>query len=364
MPPHEAEAVTLESVKDYYGKVLSTSKDLKTSACTAAGRPHPKILEIFKKIPTEVMEKFYGCGAPLPLGIDGLSVLDLGSGSGRDCYAAAALVGESGRVTGVDMTAEQLTTARKYSESFCKDLGYKACNLEFVEGYIEKLADAGIQPNSYDLAISNCVVNLSPDKRSVLREVYAALKVGGEFYFSDVYCDRRLPQHVQEHKVLWGECIAGALYTNDFIRFARAVGFDDPRVLSSSPITIDDPELQAVVGEAKFFSITYRLFKLPEMLESLCEDYGQACKYKGTIPGMPSSYRLDDHHLFETNKLSLVCGNTAAMLGEDGKSWLAKHFEIIGDRSTHFGEFPCGPAPPAVAAGECGPGGCGPGGCC
>jgi arsenite methyltransferase len=65
-------------------------------------------------------------------------VLDLGSGSGRDCYAAAALVGESGRVTGVDMTAEQLATARKHSESFCKSLGYKACNLEFVEGYIEK----------------------------------------------------------------------------------------------------------------------------------------------------------------------------------------------------------------------------------
>ena len=65
-------------------------------------------------------------------------MLDLGSGSGRDCYAAAALVGESGRVTGVDMTAEQLATARKHSESFCKSLGYKACNLEFVEGYIEK----------------------------------------------------------------------------------------------------------------------------------------------------------------------------------------------------------------------------------
>ena len=127
-------------------QVLSTSKDLKTSACTSSGRPHAKILEVFKKIPTEVMEKFYGCGAPLPLGIDGLSVLDLGSGSGRDCYAAAALVGENGSVTGVDMTAEQLSTARKYNESYCKELGYKKCNLHFVEGYIEKLAHAGIQP--------------------------------------------------------------------------------------------------------------------------------------------------------------------------------------------------------------------------
>ena len=113
MAPQE---VTLEDVKDYYGKVLNTSKDLKTSACTAAGRPHSALLEIFKKIPTEVMEKFYGCGAPLPLGIDGLAVLDLGSGSGRDCYAAAALVGEKGRVTGIDMTAEQLVTARKYKK--------------------------------------------------------------------------------------------------------------------------------------------------------------------------------------------------------------------------------------------------------
>ena len=244
--------------------VLNTSKDLKTSACTAAGRPHSALLEIFKKIPTEVMEKFYGCGAPLPLGIDGLAVLDLGSGSGRDCYAAAALVGEKGRVTGIDMTAEQLVTARKYNESFCKQtLGYQSCNLEFVEGYIEKLSDAGIPAESYDLVISNCVVNLSPDKRAVLKEVYRALKVGGEFYFSDVYCDRRLPKHVTEHKVLWGECIGGALYTNDFIRFAREVGFDDPRVLSSAPITVDDPELQAITGEAKFYSITYRLFKLP-----------------------------------------------------------------------------------------------------
>ena len=76
------------------------------------------------------------------------------------------------------------------------------------------------------------------------------------------------------------------------------------------------------------------------MLESLCEDYGQACKYKGTIPGMPSSYRLDDHHLFETNKLTLVCGNTAATLGEQGRSWLARQCGTIGDRSTRFGEFP------------------------
>ena len=121
--------------QEYYGKVLSTNKDLKTSACTAAGRPHPYVQKIIKNIPIEVREKFYGCGAPLPLGIEGLRVLDLGSGSGRDSYAAAALVGEKGSVTGIDMTAEQLKVARQHAERYCKEiLGYSKPNLQFVEG--------------------------------------------------------------------------------------------------------------------------------------------------------------------------------------------------------------------------------------
>ena len=98
---------TYDSVQDYYGKVLETSKDLKTSACTASGRPHPQIVKALNRVPDEVLSKFYGCGAPLPLGIKGLRVLDLGSGSGRDAYVCAHLVGESGQVTGIDMTQEQ-----------------------------------------------------------------------------------------------------------------------------------------------------------------------------------------------------------------------------------------------------------------
>lgn len=99
---------TYEVVKDYYGKVLSTTKDLKTSACTASGKPHAKLVEIMRRIPQEITSKFYGCGAPLPLGIKGLRVLDLGSGSGRDCYLASALVQAEGQVTGIDMTEEQI----------------------------------------------------------------------------------------------------------------------------------------------------------------------------------------------------------------------------------------------------------------
>ena len=95
-------------MQEYYGKVLQSSKDLKTSACTAAGRPYPLLRRLMGAIPEEVLSRFYGCGAPVPLGIQGLQVLDLGSGSGRDCYLCAALVGEGGFVTGIDMTEEQL----------------------------------------------------------------------------------------------------------------------------------------------------------------------------------------------------------------------------------------------------------------
>ena len=285
----------------------------------------------------------------------------MGSGSGRDCYISALLAGESGRVTGIDMTDEQLDVARRHVDTFTREIGYAQPNLNFIKGHIEYLDKAGIPDSSQDVVISNCVVNLSPDKPRVIQEVYRVLADGGEFYFSDVYCDRRLPESVRKHEVLWGECIAGALYLEDFRRISQAAGFVDPRVLSMAPIEVTDPELKKVVGEAKFYSITYRLFKLPGLLEDKCEDYGQVAVYRGTIPGHEWAYELDDHHRFVKGKPMLVCGNTAAMVGEQRMSWLAEHFEIMGDRSTHYGLFDCGPVP-SPSAGD--PAACAGGACC
>lgn len=330
------------SVQNYYGKVLQKTEDLRTSACTIGkANNHPLFKQALANIPQEVKQKFYGCGNPVPLGIKGLNVLDLGSGSGRDCYIAAQFTGESGLVTGIDMTQEQLDVANKSIEEFTEKMGYSRPNLQFVKGYIEFIEEAGIAHESQDLVISNCVVNLSPNKKQVLQGVYNVLKNGGEFYFSDVYCDRRLPEHVRKHELLYGECVSGALYINDFLRISREVGFGDPRQLSRTEIKIFDDELREILGEARFYSITYRLFKLPSgRLEPVCEDYGQYAVYKGTIPGLTHSYVLDDHHKFETNKPVLVCGNTASMLSE---TWLAPHFTVVGDRNVHYGAFPCGP---------------------
>lgn len=337
---------TYETVQEYYGKVLSSSKDLKTSACTpGSSRPSPAVLGVFDKVPKEVLERFYGCGTPLPTSIEGLDVLDLGSGSGRDCYLAAALVGEEGSVTGIDMTDEQLQVARTHVEDFTKSMGYAKPNLRFEKGMIEFIRDAGVKDGSMDLIISNCVVNLSPDKQKVIQGAWDALREGGELHFSDVYCDRRLPDHVRQHDVMLGECLGGALYVEDFMRICRNVGFLDPRELVREPITVTDPELKELCGNAQFYSITYRCFKLSN-LETLCEDYGQVAYYKGSIEDHASSYALDDHHVFETGRPMLVCGNTASMVGE---TWLKKHFDIVGDRETHFGLFDCGTPATATA---------------
>eukprot|EP00761_Pharyngomonas_kirbyi_P014994 gb/GECH01015025.1/.p1 GENE.gb/GECH01015025.1/~~gb/GECH01015025.1/.p1 ORF type:complete len:366 (+),score=76.76 gb/GECH01015025.1/:1-1098(+) len=359
--PNDSSSV-YNSVQNYYGKVLNNKSDLKTNACTSSP-PHPIIRDALKSVPEEIKNKYYGCGTPIPFGIEGLNVLDLGSGSGRDCYITAKLVGPQGMVTGVDMTQEQLDVANRHIEEYTvQTLSYPKPNLRFVQGYMECLDETSepIESNSQDLVISNCVLNLSPDKEKVLKQVYRVLKNGGEFYFSDVYCDRRLPEHVRQHEVLFGECIAGALYIEDFKRICHKVGFLDPRSVSLREIKIRNPELKDVVGEARFYSVTYRLFKV-DGLETKCEDYGQYTIYRGTIPGHKHSYDLDDGHHFVTGKPALVCGNTAAMLSE---SWLSPYFEVHGNRDVHYGLFDCHSSaaqPAADNSGSCSTGG---GGCC
>jgi len=321
----------VEAVMEYYSKLKGT-KDLKTDACCTLPAPH--IATALKRVPFEISEKFYGCGNPIPNGIEGLTVLDLGCGTGRDCYVASQLVGSSGTVIGIDMTDPQLEVANKYVDSFTKDMGYKRKNMKFVKGYIENIKSV-ISPESVDLIISNCVINLSPDKTAVLKQCYDSLKLGGEMHFSDVYSDRRLPESVRRDDVLVGECLGGAMYRNDFVQLCHEIGFTCPRILVSKPIEINNEELQEKVGNIKFYSITFRLFKL-KSLDPNEEDYGQIAIYKGTIPRCAHGFTLDEWHVFETNRAIPVSGNTADIVSN---SWLSKHFKVIGDRSTHFGEF-------------------------
>ncbi|MCB0350408.1 MAG: methyltransferase domain-containing protein, partial [Bdellovibrionales bacterium] len=195
---------------------------------------------------------------------------------------------------------------------------------------------AGIEPNSVDLVVSNCVTNLSPDKPRLFAEIFKVLKPGGELYFSDVFSDRRIPAPLNEDPVLLGECLGGAMYKEDFRRLMFTIGCKDFRVMSQSKITLNNPEIEKKIGMVNFESITFRAFKID--VEDRCEDFGQVAYYLGTIEGHPHTFTLDDHHTFHTNKPMLVCGNTADMVSLTS---YAKHFKVVGEKEVHMGLFDC-----------------------
>lgn len=328
---------TLESVKDYYGKTLNGSSDLKTSACCATGSIPDHHKKILADIDDEIITRFYGCGSAIPPLLEGKTILDLGCGTGRDVYLASKLAGPDGFVIGVDMTEEQLAVGQRHVDSQMRRFGFAEPNVSFRHGYIEDLATAGIEDDSVDVVISNCVINLSPDKEAVFSEIFRVLKPGGELYFSDVFADRRIPEELQRDPVLYGECLSGAMYTEDFRRMLALTGCADYRVLACSRIELEDAEIAKKAGMIGFYSMTIRAFRL-HTLEDICEDYGQVAVYNGSMPEHPNRFALDDHHLFEAHKPMLVCGNTASMVSE---TRYAPHFRVTGGRSRHFGAFDC-----------------------
>ena len=329
------ESSVIENVKEYYGKRLQSNEDLASGACCSMEGPPAEIRNILPLIADEIINKFYGCGSPLPPLLEGMTVLDLGCGTGRDVYIASKLAGESGCAIGVDMTTEQIGIARKYQDEQRARFGFKSSNVKLLQGYIEDLKSLGIEDNSVDVVISNCVINLSPAKERVFEEIYRVLKPGGELFFADVFADRRIPESLAADPVLRGECLSGALYTEDFRRIMAANGWADFRYTSVRNLDLGSEEIENKLGFASFSSRTVRAFKLFD-LEDICEDYGQAAYYNGSIPGHPHFFDLDDHHRFFTGKPMLVCGNTASMLSN---TRYAKAFKVIGDRSAHYGIF-------------------------
>jgi len=330
------------SVRDYYGRVLQGSADLKTGACCSSETMPPYLRTLLAEVHPEVRERFYGCGSPIPPALEGMTVLDLGCGSGRDVYLLSRLVGARGQVIGVDMTAEQIEVARRHQDWHATRQGY--ANVDLRHGYIEDLAGAGIADASVDVVVSNCVLNLSPDKPRVFREIFRVLKPGGELYFSDVFADRRVPAALAQDAELLGECLGGALYSEDFRRLLADAGCSDARCCASSVVALRDAAIEHKVGHVGFRSLTIRAFKLA--LEDRCEDYGQVARYLGTIAEHPHHFALDDHHRFETGRPMLVCGNTADMLSA---TRYAPHFRVEGNKTTHYGLFDCAP-PAAIGA--------------
>ena len=241
------------------------------------------------------------------------------------------LVGEQGFVYGIDMTENQIEVADKYIEEQTTKFGYKKPNVKFILDYMENIKDH-FSDESLNIVTSNCVLNLAEDKEIVLKQIFDILKFGGEFYFSDVYADRRIPGKISANPILYGECLGGALYYKDFERIAKRVGFLDPRVVSKRLINVNNDEVRELIENINFYSITYRLWKL-KGLEDACEDYGHVIVYRGGIPESPFTFELDGTHVFELDKPGKVCGNTALMLS---KTRFRNYFQVLGSFEKYY----------------------------
>ena len=189
-----------------------------------------------------------GCGNPVALASlkEGEVVLDLGSGAGFDCFLAATRVGDEGRVIGVDMTPEMLEKARENARKV------NSKNVEFRLGEIENLP---VADSSVDVVISNCVINLSPEKRRVFNEAYRALKPGGRLMVSDIVLLMELPDVLKNSIEAYIGCLSGALLKDEYIRTIKAAGFKDVRIIDEASFSMEfianDPTAKEVIKNSK-----------------------------------------------------------------------------------------------------------------
>jgi len=174
----------------------------------------------------------FGCGNPVALASlkEGDVVLDLGSGAGFDAFLSAQRVGKAGKVIGVDMTPEMVAKAQENARK-----GHYS-NVEFRLGEIEKLP---VEDNSIDAIISNCVINLSPDKETVFKEAYRVLKAGGRLMVSDLVLAKDLPKQIKESVEAYVGCLAGAIKKDEYLKLIRMAGFEDVLVVSESSYPVD-----------------------------------------------------------------------------------------------------------------------------
>jgi SAM-dependent methyltransferase len=187
------------------------------------------------------------CGDPVEYAKprEGEIVVDLGSGAGRDVFIAAREVGSQGRVIGVDMTDDMLALARSNAVRFAGSTGL--ANVEFRKGFIEELP---VPDSEADVVISNCVINLSPDKPKVFREVHRVLRPGGRMVVSDIVLNRELPPALKSNEALYAGCVAGALQRQDYLAAISAAGFRQVQVLKDVSYTAEGSITDPVTREA------------------------------------------------------------------------------------------------------------------
>ncbi|GAB1857655.1 arsenite methyltransferase [Flavobacteriaceae bacterium MHTCC 0001] len=228
-----------EVIKERYTEVINTR-----SCCGTGNTTTSAFKEDYTKVDGYVANADYnlGCGLPTEHAaiLEGDHVLDLGCGAGNDVFIARSIVGESGKVVGLDMTEDML---KKAEENKTK-LGYS--NIEFVLGEIE---DMPLEDNQFDVVVSNCVLNLVPNKNKAYQEVYRVLKPTGHFCMSDVVLTSHLSNQLKDRPELYASCVSGALLKEDYEQAIKDVGFKNIEIVKERPIILSDEKLKVALTE-------------------------------------------------------------------------------------------------------------------
>ena len=383
-----------KNVSERYAKAATSGEQM----CCPSNYDFNKLRSF---IPEAVLNISYGCGTPA--GLDtvkpGETVLDIGSGGGIDCFEASRLVGDSGQVIGLDMTDTMLEIARHYAPIVAKNLGYVSSNVEFRKGTADAMP---VETNTIDLVISNCVINLAPDKAKVFREMFRVMQPGGRFTISDIVTDQLVPQYLVHDAEKWGDCLSGALTLTDYLSGIREAGFVGVHLVKSSS--------WKVIDGIHFFSVTLTGYKLGVAplttsvrfatlrgpFSRVADEYGTVyrrgipepidartahllnqpslansfvlsaepvgldrndsrwsavlpeetpCVWKGhfaMLAGPFSELADDDHHIFRTGEPLEICSKTVRVLKASG---YAPHFAIINraGNTVHASAVSCSP---------------------
>ncbi|MDR1722628.1 MAG: arsenite methyltransferase [Tannerella sp.] len=228
-----------EMVKQKYGEIALQGKETDTCSCCGSGGCSTEVYNIMSEDYNSLegynpdADLGLGCGLPTQFAKikKGDTVIDLGSGAGNDCFVARAEAGETGKVIGIDFTPAMIEKARVNAEK----RGFN--NVEFREGDIEKMP---VGSNVANVVVSNCVLNLVPNKKAVFAEIYRVLKSGGHFSISDIVLAGNLPEKLQTTAEMYAGCVSGAIQKEEYIGYIRQAGFQNIVIQKEKPIIIPD----------------------------------------------------------------------------------------------------------------------------
>lgn len=237
-----------EMVKQKYSEIALQNKEMNQSSCCGSGSCSTEVYNIMSDDYTKLegydpnADLGLGCGLPTQFAKiqKGNVVVDLGSGAGNDCFVARAETGEMGKVIGIDFTPAMIDKARVNAEK----LGFN--NVEFRQGDIEKMP---LTSNVADVVVSNCVLNLVPNKQAVFKEIYRVLKPGGHFSISDIVLTGSLPEKIKSAAEMYAGCVASAIDKNEYLGYVTSTGFENIALQKEKAIVVPDDILKDYLTE-------------------------------------------------------------------------------------------------------------------